>query len=142
MKPEWMARTYDLFRKNCCFFSKEFAVELGVGSIPDWVYSLANVGAVVDDYRTSSGSNSIEGKKKKKKKDKPAGSKNKVKNNSSSTPEWGRPPSRSDSEFSDASSEEKDSNHNADLIDNVMAARVQRAYRSSVVNRRSTHVAT
>jgi len=146
MKSEWMARTYDLFRKNCCFFSKEFAVELGVGSIPEWVYSLANVGAAVDDYRRSSGSDSIEGKKKKKKqqKDKPSGSKNKAKTNSSGAPEWGRAPSRSDSEISDVSSEEKvniaECNHNADLIDNVMAARVQRAYRCSVVNRRSTHV--
>jgi len=146
MKSEWMARTYDLFRKNCCFFSKEFAVELGVGSIPEWVYSLANVGAAVDDYRRSSGSDSIEGKKKKKQqqKDKPSGSKNKAKTNSSGAPEWGRAPSRSDSEISDVSSEEKvniaECNHNADLIDNVMAARVQRAYRCSVVNRRSTHV--
>eukprot|EP00562_Extubocellulus_spinifer_P016916 CAMPEP_0178606432 /NCGR_PEP_ID=MMETSP0697-20121206/37082_1 /TAXON_ID=265572 /ORGANISM="Extubocellulus spinifer, Strain CCMP396" /LENGTH=416 /DNA_ID=CAMNT_0020244885 /DNA_START=71 /DNA_END=1322 /DNA_ORIENTATION=+ len=146
MKSEWMARTYDLFRKNCCFFSKEFAVELGVGSIPEWVYSLANVGAAVDDYRRSSGSDSIEGKKKKKKqqKDKPSGSKNKAKTNSSGAPEWGRAPSRSDSEISEASSEEKvniaECSHNADLIDNVMAARVQRAYRCSVVNRRSTHV--
>ena len=45
MSPDWMAPTYNLLCKNCCFFSKELAVELGVGTIPKWVYDLANVGA-------------------------------------------------------------------------------------------------
>jgi len=49
MKPEWMANTYDLLRKNCVFFSQEFAIELGVGSIPKWTYSLANTAAIVHD---------------------------------------------------------------------------------------------
>eukprot|EP00957_Ditylum_brightwellii_P171612 13065599-Ditylum_brightwellii.AAC.1 len=31
--------------------SKEFAIELGVGTIPEWVYSLAYVGAGLDDLR-------------------------------------------------------------------------------------------
>lgn len=45
MKPEWMAPTYNLLRKNCCTFSNELAIELGVGSIPDWVISLADIAA-------------------------------------------------------------------------------------------------
>jgi len=45
MKPEWMAPTYHFLQKNCCTFSDEFATELGVGGIPDWVLSLANIGA-------------------------------------------------------------------------------------------------
>lgn len=45
MKPDWLAHTYHMLRKNCCFFSNEFAIELGVGAIPAWVYTLADVGA-------------------------------------------------------------------------------------------------
>ena len=41
LEPLWMARSYNLFTKNCCFFSKEFAILLGVGTIPTWVYGLA-----------------------------------------------------------------------------------------------------
>lgn len=47
MKPEWMAYTYDLLRKNCCSYSNELAIELGVGGIPDWVHSLAHTGAAL-----------------------------------------------------------------------------------------------
>jgi hypothetical protein len=47
LKPKWMAPSYHLLRKNCCFFSNEFAIELGVGGIPEWVYSLANLAAGV-----------------------------------------------------------------------------------------------
>ena len=48
MKPEWMAPTYDLLHKNCCTFSNELAIELGVGEIPGWVMSMANVAAGVN----------------------------------------------------------------------------------------------
>ncbi|KAH8056698.1 Lys63-specific deubiquitinase [Aureococcus anophagefferens] len=37
MAADWMAPTYNLLLKNCCFFCKEFALELGVGTIPGWV---------------------------------------------------------------------------------------------------------
>jgi hypothetical protein len=43
MKPEWMAPSYNLLCKNCCTFSNELATELGVGGIPEWVLSLANI---------------------------------------------------------------------------------------------------
>lgn len=48
MKPEWMAPTYDMLHKNCCTFSNELAIELGVGGIPGWVMSLANIAAGVN----------------------------------------------------------------------------------------------
>lgn len=50
LKPKWMARSYNLFRKNCCFFSMELAIELGVGQIPEWVYSLAQTGEFIEPY--------------------------------------------------------------------------------------------
>ena len=49
MEPEWMGPTYNTLRRNCCTFTRELAIELGVGSIPKWVYSLAKAGAKVDD---------------------------------------------------------------------------------------------
>jgi hypothetical protein len=42
LSPHWKARTYNLFRKNCAFFSRELAIQLGVGDIPEWVWSLAS----------------------------------------------------------------------------------------------------
>jgi len=50
LKPDWMGHTYNLLRKNCCFFSHEFAIELGVGAIPEWVYSLADIGAWTNQF--------------------------------------------------------------------------------------------
>ena len=37
MQPEWMAPSYDLLRKNCVFFSREFVAELGCGDIPEYI---------------------------------------------------------------------------------------------------------
>ena len=50
LKPQWMARSYNLFSKNCCFFSREFAIELGVGTIPEWVYQMAKTGEFIEPY--------------------------------------------------------------------------------------------
>ena len=41
MEPRWMATSYNLFRKNCCGFSEEFAKELGVNTLPRWLHVLA-----------------------------------------------------------------------------------------------------
>lgn len=49
MKPEWMAPSYNLLKKNCCTFSNELAIELGVGGIPDWTIQLAHIAAGVND---------------------------------------------------------------------------------------------
>lgn len=45
-----MARSYNVFRKNCAFFSREFAIELGVGDLPEWVYSLATQAESIEPY--------------------------------------------------------------------------------------------
>jgi hypothetical protein len=50
LRPRWKANTYNLFRKNCAFFSREFAIELGVGDIPPWVYSLASTAEFIEPY--------------------------------------------------------------------------------------------
>lgn len=50
MRPHWLATDYNLFHKNCCFFSREFAIQLGVGDIPEWVYSLATTAEFIEPY--------------------------------------------------------------------------------------------
>jgi len=50
LRPKWMARSYNVFRKNCAFFSREFAIELGVGDLPEWVYSLATQAESIEPY--------------------------------------------------------------------------------------------
>lgn len=50
MRPKWLAVSYNLFRTNCAFFSREFAVELGVGDIPEWVFSLATTAEFIEPY--------------------------------------------------------------------------------------------
>lgn len=49
MLPEWKGSSYDLLHKNCCSFSNAFAMELGVGKIPEWVHHLAHLGSAIDD---------------------------------------------------------------------------------------------
>lgn len=49
MLPDWNGLSYDLLHKNCCSFSDAFAVNLGVGHIPEWVHHLAHIGAKLDD---------------------------------------------------------------------------------------------
>ena len=51
MKKDWWGPTYDLLRKNCCSFSREFAYELGVGELPDWIDRLAKWGTEVDNAK-------------------------------------------------------------------------------------------
>jgi len=47
LKKEWPVYAYSTLRKNCCHFSDELCQRLGVGSIPEWVVSLANSAAAV-----------------------------------------------------------------------------------------------
>jgi len=49
MKPSWPGKDYDLLRKNCCVFTKEFVDKLGAGPLPTWVTNLAGAGATVQD---------------------------------------------------------------------------------------------
>jgi hypothetical protein len=50
LRPKWLARDYNIFRKNCAFFSRDFAIELGVGDIPEWVFSLATTAEFIEPY--------------------------------------------------------------------------------------------
>ena len=49
LKAGWMGPTYDLLRKNCCSFSRELALELGVGEVPSWIDRLAKWGTSLDN---------------------------------------------------------------------------------------------
>lgn len=48
--PKWHASGYDLLRRNCCHFSDELCIQLGVGPVPEWVTSLAGVGALLQSF--------------------------------------------------------------------------------------------
>mmetsp|Transcript_26259 Transcript_26259/g.57522 ORF Transcript_26259/g.57522 Transcript_26259/m.57522 type:complete len:562 (+) Transcript_26259:219-1904(+) len=50
IRPNWLARSYNIFRRNCTFFSRELAIELGVGDIPEWVFSLATTAETIEPY--------------------------------------------------------------------------------------------
>lgn len=50
MKPEWLAESYDLTRKNCCSFCSDFCRHIGVrGSLPPWITRLADAGGCVEN---------------------------------------------------------------------------------------------
>lgn len=47
LAPRWDANSYDLLRRNCCHFADALCIQLGVGPVPEWVTSLAGVGAML-----------------------------------------------------------------------------------------------
>lgn len=47
LSSEWPGVDYDLLRRNCCTFSDELCVQLGVGHVPKWVTNLAGAGATL-----------------------------------------------------------------------------------------------
>ena len=49
MEETWLGPSYDLLHRNCCSFSNELCINLGVGPLPGWVNALAGTGAVVYD---------------------------------------------------------------------------------------------
>mmetsp|Transcript_48831 Transcript_48831/g.156995 ORF Transcript_48831/g.156995 Transcript_48831/m.156995 type:complete len:309 (-) Transcript_48831:56-982(-) len=51
MADEWQGRDYELLRRNCTHFSRDFCERLGVGAVPSWVTSLAAAGARLEDVR-------------------------------------------------------------------------------------------
>ena len=51
LRGEWMGPSYDLLRRNCCSFSNELCIALGVGPIPPWTHRLADAGAALSDAR-------------------------------------------------------------------------------------------
>jgi len=48
LSGRWQGRGYDLLRHNCCHFSEELCVKLGVGHIPTWVNNLAHAGSELE----------------------------------------------------------------------------------------------
>lgn len=48
LEPAWLGEHYDMVARNCCHFSREFSIGLGVGEIPRWLYRLADAGAAVE----------------------------------------------------------------------------------------------
>ena len=55
MAREYMGTDYDLLRKNCCTFSRDVCLRLGVqeGNIPSWFHNAAKAGADAEDAITS-----------------------------------------------------------------------------------------
>lgn len=49
LEPSWMGEDYHMTVRNCCHFSREFCIGLGVGEIPRWLYRLADAGAAVEE---------------------------------------------------------------------------------------------
>jgi len=47
LRPRWAGKQYDMLNKNCCSFSDQFCIELGVGPMPHWVNRLARMGSVI-----------------------------------------------------------------------------------------------
>ena len=45
------ARADDLLQKNCCSFSREFALSLGVGDVPSWIDRLAKWGTALQGQK-------------------------------------------------------------------------------------------
>lgn len=49
MSHEYQGNEYDVLRRNCCTFSNEFCVRLGMGEIPLFLHHLSDVGAALSD---------------------------------------------------------------------------------------------
>jgi hypothetical protein len=48
MSVRWPGDSYDMFHRNCCHFCAEMCRHLGVAPLPEWVGSMAEVGASLD----------------------------------------------------------------------------------------------
>jgi len=48
LEKSWPVVDYDILSHNCCHFSDELCQRLGVGRVPDWVLSLAGIGAALE----------------------------------------------------------------------------------------------
>jgi len=49
LMKEWPGSSYDSLRRNCCHFSDELCVRLGVGHIPPWITHLASAASALLD---------------------------------------------------------------------------------------------
>lgn len=49
LQQRWRGSDYDPVLRNCLHFANEFACQLGVDSLPDWVTSLSNMGIALEE---------------------------------------------------------------------------------------------
>lgn len=49
LEKEWLGRSYDVVRRNCCHFCNRFCALLGVDALPDWATNLAVAAATIAD---------------------------------------------------------------------------------------------
>lgn len=113
MAPQWMARTYNLFNKNCCFFSRDFCIQLGVGDIPHWVYILAERAEPFDKYIFSAAEVASERARAKKAQERAAAQL-----------------AQQQQEQQQHRRRLQNVDSSRDLVDHAMAARLQRTYRN------------
>lgn len=53
LSKQWLAKDYDMLRKNCCHFSDMLCQQLQVGKIPGWIRNLSGIGRTLDNTRQS-----------------------------------------------------------------------------------------
>lgn len=134
LRPKWMAKSYNLFRKNCALFSRELAIELGVGDIPEWVFSLATTTESIEPYLNKinhylkNQTNSTIPKSA-------------VKRLTSFIPARDKMPAKKKvpiDSHEEIQAHEVAKNTQAALLDHAMAARIQRAFRAFSARREKT----
>ena len=126
LRPKWIAASYNLFRKNCAFFSRDLAIELGVGDIPEWVFSLATSTESIEPYlnkidsylKNQAGSTIPKSAVPRLKSFMPVKDKKTVKKKATI------------GSHEDIRSHEAAKNTQEALLDHAMAARIQRAFRA------------
>lgn len=143
LRPKWLASSYNVFRRNCAGFSREFAIELGVGDLPGWVFSLASAAESIEPYlhtinsywSSEMGSASMGSASSEMDSASPA-----RKEPCKDITNYNSPKHVSTGEVRVNSHEEIEARHAAKntqeaLLDHAMAVRIQRAFRASVRRR-------
>jgi len=132
IRPKWLATSYNVFRNNCACFSRELAIELGVGDLPEWVFSLATTAEPIEPYLhklnnyLKNRTNATAPKSQRKNITKLISSKN------VSTKKQVRIESTEDIRAHEIAKKTQET-----LLDHAMAARIQRSFRASSVRRAS-----
>ncbi len=132
IRPKWLATSYNVFRNNCACFSRELAIELGVGDLPEWVFSLATTAESIEPYLNKldnylkNRTNATAPKPQRKTIAKLISSKD------VSNKEQVRIDSTEDIRAHEVAKKTQET-----LLDHAMAARIQRSFRASSVRRAS-----
>ncbi|CAB9497887.1 Pfam:DUF862 [Seminavis robusta] len=131
LEPKWLAKDYNLFRKNCCFFSQELAIELGVGDLPKWVYSLAENTQGMEPHLIKLNKFIIDFQKRRNQQQqdtKKAGANSRL--GATDIPKKTRSKSKAPEEMATEV-----------MLDHAMAARIQRSYRKSHIRPQKSSLA-